>query len=53
MDAYRLPVDAAMQASPVDAGWARSIREGPKTVEQVLRRASAAMDAQDEAEARP
>jgi hypothetical protein len=52
VDVYRLPVDQAMQGSPVDAGWTRAIHRGPRTVEEVLRAASAAMDAEDEAERR-
>lgn len=49
MDLHRLPVDAEMQASPIDRGWARSIRN-PRTVGEVLRAASREMDEQDERE---
>jgi hypothetical protein len=47
----RLPVDLAMQNTPVDSGWCRAVSHGPKTLQEILRAASAAMDAQDEAEA--
>jgi hypothetical protein len=52
MDSYRPPGDTAMRPDPVDSGWARVIRHGPRSVGEVLRSASAAMDEQDEAEGR-
>jgi hypothetical protein len=39
-------------ASRVDAGWVRRLRRGPRTLGEILRDASAAMAAQDEAERR-
>ena len=51
MDLHPLFVDRPPAPGPVDTGWARVIRHGPMTVEQVLDRARAEMDAQDEAEA--
>ena len=52
MDLHRLPCDAAMHPDPVDTGWARAVHRGPRTVEQVLGAALAAMNEQDEAERR-
>lgn len=43
---YRQP-----RPGPVDDGWARRIRQGPRTVEQILADASRAMDEQDRREA--
>jgi hypothetical protein len=52
MDLYPLPADQAMRQDPVETGWTRVIRHGPMTVEQVLERGRAAMEAEDEREAR-
>jgi hypothetical protein len=51
MELYPLDPLGLARPDPVDTGWARRISQGPRTVEEVLRAASAAMDAQDEAEA--
>jgi hypothetical protein len=52
MDLYLLdPLGlAAPDPRLVDAGWARAIREGPMTVDQVLARGLAAMLDEDRAE---
>ena len=44
-----LPVSRWMRqrAAPVDAGWARRISHGPRTVAEVLADASRMMDAED------
>jgi hypothetical protein len=47
VETHRLPVDAALRPDPVDAGWARVIRRGPRTIGEVLRSASDAMDEED------
>jgi hypothetical protein len=44
------PVPGSLPPDPVGAGWARVIRHGPQTVAQVLERARAEMDDQDERE---
>lgn len=52
MTPHQLPVDAAMQrGGQVDHGWTRAIHHGPLSIDQVLGRALAEMDAEDEAEA--
>jgi hypothetical protein len=48
---YPLPLPDLPQPAPVDTGWARAIRHGPMTVEQVLDRARAEMAEQDRQEA--
>jgi chorismate-pyruvate lyase len=51
MELHPLFVDRPpLPVTPVDAGWARSIRQGPRTIGEVLRSASEAMDREDEAE---
>jgi hypothetical protein len=52
MNSYRLPADAAMRPDPVGSGWAHAIHRGPRSIGEVLRAASTAMDEQDEAERR-
>jgi hypothetical protein len=51
VDLYPLQLPDVPQPDPVDTGWARRIRQGPRTIEEVLHAASARMDAEDEAEA--
>jgi hypothetical protein len=51
MELHPLDPLGLARPDPVDSGWARRISQGPRSVEEVLRAASAAMDAEDEAEA--
>jgi hypothetical protein len=48
MDLYPLPVEPVVLPGPVDSGWARVIRHGPLTIEQVLGRGLEQMLAEDE-----
>jgi hypothetical protein len=50
VELHRLPVDAAMQADPVSAGWSRALSRGPRTVSEVLTDALTRMEAEDRAE---
>jgi hypothetical protein len=50
MDLYPLPAEQALHRDPAATGWARVVTRGPLTVAEVLSRAKAQMDAEDEAE---
>ena len=50
MDLHPLDPLGLARPDPVDAGWARRLHSEPRSVGEVLRSASDAMDRQDEAE---
>ena len=50
MELYPLDPLGLHQPDPVDAGWARSLTRGPRTVSEVLGEALERMNAEDEAE---
>lgn len=49
MELHPFPLPDVPQPGPVDTGWARAIHRGPRTIDEVLRSAGEAMDAEDEA----
>lgn len=51
LELHRLDPLGLAKADPVDRGWAYRIHRGPRTIQEVLRAASAAMDEQDKREA--
>lgn len=51
MELYPVDPLGLHQPDPVDAGWARSLTRGPRTVSEVLGEALQRMNAEDEAEA--
>jgi len=51
MELRTYPLDPLGLHREADRGWVRALAAGPKTIQQVLAGASAAMDEQDRAEA--